>query len=46
MAKVVNAINDSLGEHSIMFASTVGKEKDHEVVSLAWRSSGVRKSDA
>ncbi|OPY65025.1 MAG: DNA polymerase IV [Syntrophorhabdus sp. PtaU1.Bin050] len=45
MAKAMDAVNDKFGEHSITFASTIGEEKDHKVISPAWRPSGVRKSD-
>lgn len=45
MAKAMDAVNGKFGEHSITFASTIGEEKDHRVISPAWRPSGVRKSD-
>jgi DNA polymerase-4 len=45
MAKAMDAVNDKFGECSITFASTIGKEEDHNVISPAWRPSGVRKSD-
>jgi DNA polymerase IV len=45
MAKAMDEVNDKFGEHSITFASTMGEEKDHKVISPAWRTSGVRKSD-
>ncbi|OPY76671.1 MAG: DNA polymerase IV [Syntrophorhabdus sp. PtaU1.Bin153] len=45
MARAMDAVNDKFGEHSITFASTIGEEKDHKVISPAWRPSGVRKSD-
>ncbi len=45
MAKAMDAVNDKFGEHSITFASTTSEEKDHKVISPAWRPSGVRKSD-
>ena len=45
MAKAMDAVNDKFGEHSITFASTISEEKDHKVISPAWRPSGVRKSD-
>jgi DNA polymerase-4 len=45
MAKAMDAVNDKFGEHSITFASTITEEKDHKVISPAWRPSGVRKSD-
>ncbi len=45
MAKAMDAVNDKFGEHSITFASTISEEKEHKVISPAWRPSGVRKSD-
>ncbi len=45
VAKAVDAVNDKFGEHTVTFASTVSEEKDHKVISPAWRPSGVRKSD-
>jgi DNA polymerase-4 len=45
MAKAMDAVNDKFGEHSITFAATINEEKDHKVISPAWRPSGVRKSD-
>jgi DNA polymerase-4 len=44
-AKAMDAVNDKFGEHSITFASTLGEQKDHKVISPAWRPRGVRKSD-
>ncbi len=45
MAKAMDAVNDKFGEHAITFASTIGEEREHKVISPAWRPSGVRKSD-
>jgi DNA polymerase-4 len=45
MAKAMDTVNDKFGERSITFASTIGEEKNHKVISPAWRPSGVRKSD-
>jgi DNA polymerase IV len=45
MAKAMDAVNDRFGEYAITFASTIGGEEDHKVISPAWRTSGVRKSD-
>ncbi len=45
VARAMDAVNDKFGEHSITFGSTMGEEKDHKVISPAWRPSGVRKSD-
>jgi DNA polymerase-4 len=45
MAKAMDAVNDKFGERSITFASIMTEEKDHKVISPAWRPSGVRKSD-
>ncbi len=45
MAKAMDAVNDRFGEYSITFASTISEEEDHKVISPAWRTSGVRKSD-
>ncbi len=45
MAKAMDAVNDKFGEQSITFASTISEKKDHNVISPAWRPSGVRKSD-
>lgn len=44
-AKAMDAVNDRFGEHSITFASTISEEKDHKVISPAWRPKGIRKSD-
>jgi DNA polymerase-4 len=45
VAKAVDTVNDKFGEHTITLASTIGQEKEHRVISPAWRPSGVRKSD-
>jgi len=45
IAKAMDTVNDKFGEHSITFAATIGEEKDHKVISPAWRPEGVRKSD-
>jgi DNA polymerase IV len=45
MTKAMDTVNDKFGEHAITFASTIREEKDHKVISPAWRPSGVRKSD-
>ena len=45
VAKAVDAVNDKFGEHTITLASTISQEKEHKVISPAWRPSGVRKSD-
>jgi DNA polymerase IV len=45
ISKAVDTVNDKFGEHAITFASTITQEKDHRVISPAWRPSGVRKSD-
>jgi DNA polymerase-4 len=45
MARAMDAVNDKFGEHSIVFGSTIGEEKDRKVISPAWRPSGVRKSN-
>jgi DNA polymerase IV len=49
VSKAVDAVNDKFGEHTITFASTIDREKEHAhpsgVISPAWRPSGVRKSD-
>lgn len=41
----VDTVNDKFGEDTVFFGSTMGGEKDHHVISPAWRPSGVRKSD-
>jgi len=43
--KAVDTVNDKFGEDTVTFGSTIGQEKDHRVISPAWRPSGVRKSD-
>ena len=45
MTRAMDAVNDKFGEHSITFGATISEEKDHKVISPAWRPSGVRKSD-
>jgi DNA polymerase-4 len=45
MTRAMDAVNDKFGEHSITFGATISGEKDHKVISPAWRPSGVRKSD-
>jgi len=43
--KAVDAVNEKFGEDTLVFGSTMGQEKEHRVISPAWRPSGVRKSD-
>jgi DNA polymerase-4 len=45
LIKAVDIVNDKFGEHAVTFASTITQEKEHRVISPAWRPSGVRKSD-
>ena len=45
LTKAVDTVNDKFGEHAVTFASTITQEKEHKVISPAWRPSGVRKSD-
>jgi DNA polymerase-4 len=45
LTKAVDTVNDKFGEHAVTFASTITQEKEHRVISPAWRPSGVRKSD-
>jgi DNA polymerase IV len=45
LTKAVDMVNDKFGEHAVTFASTISQEKEHRVISPAWRPSGVRKSD-
>jgi DNA polymerase-4 len=45
MTRAMDAVNDKFGEHSITFGATISEEKEHKVISPAWRPSGVRKSD-
>ena len=40
LAKAVDAVNDRFGEHTMTFASTITEEKDHRVISPAWRDRG------
>ena len=43
--KAVDAVNEKFGEDTLVFGSAMGQEKEHRVISPAWRPSGVRKSD-
>jgi hypothetical protein len=47
VAKAVDKLNEKFGERTVTFALTLTetREKEHGVISLAWRPSGVRKSD-
>ena len=45
LAKAMDTVNDRFGEHTVTFAATMTHDKDHRVISPAWRPSGVRKSD-
>ena len=45
LAKAMDTVNDKFGEHTVTFAATMTHDKDHRVISPAWRPSGVRKSD-
>ncbi len=45
LAKAVDRVNDKFGEHTVTFASTITQIDEHNVISPAWRPSGVRKSD-
>jgi len=45
VAKAMDMVNDKFGELTVTYAATIGEEKDHKVISPAWRPSGVRKSD-
>jgi len=45
LLKAMDVVNDKFGEDKIMWASTANQEKGHNVISPAWRTSGVRKSD-
>jgi DNA polymerase-4 len=45
LTKAVDTVNDKFGEDAVTFASTITQEKEHRVISPAWRPSGVRKSD-
>ena len=45
VARAMDAVNDKFGELTVTYAATIGEEKDHKVISPAWRPSGVRKSD-
>jgi DNA polymerase-4 len=43
----VDKLNEKFGERTVTFASTLTEmeEKEHRVISPAWRPTGVRKSD-
>lgn len=43
--KALDMVNEKFGEDTLFFGSTMGTEKEHRVISPAWRPSGVRKSD-
>ena len=45
VARAMDAVNDKFGELTLTYAATISEEKDHKVISPAWRPSGVRKSD-
>lgn len=45
LLKAMDRVNDKFGENKITWASTVNQKKGHSVISPAWRTSGVRKSD-
>ena len=45
LIKAVDTVNDKFGDRAVTFASTITQEKEHTVISPAWRPSGVRKSD-
>jgi DNA polymerase-4 len=45
VSKAIDTVNDKFGEHTLTYASTMDQEKEHKVISPAWRPSGVRKSD-
>jgi DNA polymerase-4 len=45
LLKAMDAVNDKYGEDKVTWASTAAGEKDHGVISPAWRPSGIRKSD-
>jgi DNA polymerase-4 len=45
LTKAVDAVNDKFGEHTVTFAATLDQEKEQQVISPAWRPSGVRKTD-
>jgi DNA polymerase-4 len=45
LAKAMDAVNDKFGERAITFAKSISQEKEQNVISPAWRPSGVRKSD-
>ena len=45
VARAMDMVNDKFGELTVTYAAAIGEEKDHKVISPAWRPSGVRKSD-
>jgi DNA polymerase-4 len=45
LLQAMDNVNDKFGEDKITWASTANQEKGHSVISPAWRTSGVRKSD-
>jgi DNA polymerase-4 len=45
LLKAMDKVKDKFGEDKITWASTANQEKGHSVISPAWRTSGVRKSD-
>jgi DNA polymerase-4 len=45
LLKAMDVVNDKFGEDKITWASTANQEKGYSVISPAWRTSGVRKSD-
>jgi DNA polymerase-4 len=45
LLKAMDTVNDKFGDNKITWASTANQEKGHSVISPAWRTSGVRKSD-
>jgi DNA polymerase IV len=45
LLKAMDTVNEKFGEDKITWASTLNQEKGHNVISPAWRPSGVRKSD-
>jgi DNA polymerase-4 len=45
VARAMDMVNDKFGELTVTYAASISEEKDHKVISPAWRPSGVRKSD-
>jgi DNA polymerase-4 len=45
VSRAMDMVNDKFGELTVTYGATIGEEKDHKVISPAWRPSGVRKSD-